>query len=388
MKLSRINKGVKITLLFFIVFLIGLSIFFLITKHKDKPSSVALTTDLSNHSIYSKYEFDKSDSIINIGFQPMYLPTGVIFEIIKRDNILNKILLESGQKICYYPFLKGADVNYFLKQKKLDGGVGGDMPALSVSSVFEVEIPIVIQKGNASVVSNKPMLTDDLKGKRIAYPQGSISHYYILKLLESAGIEEHQVQLIPMEIHSMAEALHNKKIDLFSGWNPNVASALKQYPDFFIVYQKITTGYLYFSKAYSQENPETVNHILAAVVRAISWMKSDRENLLLACKWNITAMEKLTREKSNLNADELADLVLRDILRYYSLNEIVPKTEDLKKNSILYKEYEFLKKINNGKLIGNWEQVSSSFNNKLIKKILTHPKEFQLTEYNYNLNTK
>ena len=383
MNILLIKKWTKLFLIVILIILIGIFILFL-SKKRDSPlSSVTLAPDLFNHPIYSLYQFNQSDSVINIGIQPLYLPTGIIFEVIKRDNILNRTLSALGKEIKYYPFLKGTDINFFLQQKMLNAGVGGDMPVLSALSSFDVVIPVLIQKGNASIVSKETILTNDLKGKRIAYPHGSISHYFILELLHSEGIDEEMVRLIPMEISSMAEALHNDKIDLFSNWEPNVSSALKQYPEFIINYQQITTGYLYFLKDFVQKNQEITNHILAAVIRSISWMKSDYENLLLACEWSIAEMEIFTEQKSILTTNEIADLVFNDILIYDSKYSIIIKTKDIEPNSSLHKEYEFLNTLNKREVNVDWQIVAKSFDNNLINEILDHPKEFHLNEYDY-----
>jgi hypothetical protein len=108
MNLLRKNKGLKFTLGLFFLILICISIFVLSKKKETSISIAELSPDLFDHPIYSNYEFSHNDSVINIGIQPLYLPTGIIFEVLKRDNILNKALLASGKKINYYPFLKGS----------------------------------------------------------------------------------------------------------------------------------------------------------------------------------------------------------------------------------------------------------------------------------------
>ena len=80
----------------------------------------------------------------------------------------------------------------------MNGGVGGDMPAISASSNFDILIPVILQKGNVSIVTKKQILTNDIRNKHIAYPYGSISHYFILHLLQSEELSESDVQLIPM----------------------------------------------------------------------------------------------------------------------------------------------------------------------------------------------
>ena len=259
------------------------------------------------------------------------------------------------------------------------------MPALSLASTFDVVIPVIIQKGNVSIVSDKIRLANDLIGKRIAYPAGSISHYFILELIHSSGITEEEVRLIPMEVSLMATELNNREIDLFSAWEPSITSAIKQYPGFFITYQKISTGYLYFPDTFVQENPELTKYILAAVVRSIKWLKSDEDNLTLACDWNIESMEKISGERLMLNAKEIRKLAMKDILLYHSIYSIVPNEYDTRKDGSLYLEYEFIRAFHKKNKYRTWEQVAKSFNPDLIHDVLKNPKEFQLNDYNYNV---
>lgn len=382
------NKLDNIFLTGVLIIIVALFILFLSKKNEPVRNLVNTSLDLTNHPVYSKYNFNKNDSVINIGIQPLYLPTGIILEVVRRDNILNNALSELGKRIEYHSFSKGADVNFFLQRNLLDGGVGGDMPALSISSNMDVFIPVILQKGNTSILSTKMMLSNDLKGKRIAYPSGSISHYFVLDLMQSAGIKPNRVKLIPMSVSAMAKALHNKDIDLFSAWEPNVTSALVKYPEFVIAYQRITTGYLYFSEVFAEANPEIINQILAAVIRSISWMKTERENLLIASEWNIVEMEKLTGELSNLSTDDIANLALKDILRYYSLNSLVIDADDLLINGSINNEYKFLADFSSEININKWDQVVGSFDYDLISEIIKNPKEFRFNDYDYDYELK
>lgn len=378
----------KIRNIIILLIVIGITstIYFIDGKEMKEVSSNLQSKDLQHHPIYSQYVYNQNDSIINIGFQPLYLPTGIIFEVIKRDKILKQELKLLGKRIAYFPYLKGADINFFLKQKELVAGVGGDMPALSASSNFDIIIPLLLQKGNVSIVSRKPMLTNDLEGKRIGYPLGSISHYFLLDLFRGEGIKENEMSLIPLDVTSMANALHNNEIDLFSAWEPIVAASQKLHPEYFITFKRISTGYLYFSKEFAAQNSEVVNHILAAVKRAINWLKVDRNNLLSASDFNIIEMERLSGEKSILNAEEIASLALKDILRYDSKYSIVLAEDDLKINSLLHKEFRFLKELNKVPGSSKWEEVRKSFNRNLIVEIYKQPKEYKLNEFDYKFN--
>ena len=78
------------------------------------------TPDLCNHPVYSNYKFNNSDDIVNLGVQPIYSPTGLISEAMKRDAVLHKELSRSGINARFYPFLKGDDVNYFLRRDDIE----------------------------------------------------------------------------------------------------------------------------------------------------------------------------------------------------------------------------------------------------------------------------
>lgn len=389
MSIHILNKKTKICLVLLIISVLILGTYILSGRFDTSKNFQSSETNLQNHPIYSQYTYNQDDTIINIGIQPLYLPTGIIFEAIKRDSILFRALFQLDREIRYYSFLKGADVNFFLEQGLLDGGVGGDMPALSAVSKVDLVIPVRLQKGNVSIVSAKPMLTNDMAGKRIAYPFGSISHYFLLDLLQSAGIAKNDVTLIPMEVSSMPEALFDHKIDLFSAWEPIVASAVKQYPEFFISYRKITTGYLYFLKDFATRNRTAVSHILAAVIRAIRWLKSDRKALEAACLWNIMEMDRLSGEKCPLTAKEIAELALQDIFQYRSMyNSIVIQKEDVKVPDALYAEYIFLRALGKVPANSNWEQVRKSFDASLILEILKDPKKYRQNEFDYDYDGK
>lgn len=378
----------KISLIIIVLLILigGFSLWSFFNKDLAIRNSVSSFPDVANNPAYSNHDFCSCDSVINIGIQPMYMPTGIIMEVLKRDNILNEELKKLNIRIEYFSFSKGADVNHFMEKGLIHAGVGGDMPALMAGSTVDIIIPIILQKGNASVISDKPMLSSELKGKKIAYPYGSIAHYFILELLNNENISEEDVELVSMDLDKLSNALNSNEIDLFSAWEPIVAASCKSHAEFFVVYQKISTGYLYFLKSLAKKKPEVVKYILAAIVRSIRWMKANPQNLILASKWNGIEISKFTGIKCSLNDEERAELALKDILRYYSKYEVVIKDKDLSVNSELFKEFHFLQNLDSRFANTDWKQVSEKFDNKLITFILEHPQHYKLSKFNYAIS--
>ncbi|MFK5953868.1 MAG: ABC transporter substrate-binding protein [Desulfobacterium sp.] len=131
-------------------------------------------------------------------------------------------------------------MNFFLGKGDIDAGIGGDMPTLTAAANFDIVIPVMIQRGFVSIVANRHMLIDQLKRKKIGYAFGSNAHYALLKTLASAGLNENDVKLIPMEVAQMPEALDAGEITAFSAWEPTPYNCIK----------KVCQQYYYSSTAF------------------------------------------------------------------------------------------------------------------------------------------
>ncbi len=65
---------------------------------------------------------------------------------------------------------------------------------------------------------------------------------------------------------------------------------------------------MYFTEELYRNHPNAVKQITAAVVRAVQWMNSERQNLFQASAWSKTTSEKLINTKLDLSPEEIADL--------------------------------------------------------------------------------
>ncbi len=212
--------------------------------------------DLSDHPIYSKYQFSEEDNVVEIGIQPLWVPTCIVAEAMRRDAVLQEALAQEGLEIRFHPFLKGADVNFFLRRGDLEAGIGGDMPALTAAASFDVLVAGLMQHGFCAVVAGRHMPMEGLRGKRIAYAFGSNAHYALLQALSSAGLEEADVRLIPLEVDQMPDALADGSIDAFSAWEPTPTIALTRFRNQVVIHRSLSSGYLYFSRSLAESRPK------------------------------------------------------------------------------------------------------------------------------------
>ena len=140
---------------------------------------------------------------------------------------------------------------------------------------------------------------------------------------------------------------------------------------------------MYYARTFSENHPELVRQILAAEIRALKWMKSNRQNLLLASEWAIQAVEDLTKGKLELSVGQNANLAENDILGLTSA-PIIPQN-DLRENGPLHMEFELLKTLDKIPSASNWDKVHNSFDRRIITDVLANSKKYKLYEFNYDI---
>lgn len=70
----------------------------------------------------------------------------------------------------------------------------------------------------------------DLRGKRIGASFGTISHFYILGILEKAGLTTGDVTLVNVPPPETPVVLRGGAVDAFSAWDPWPVTALREIP--------------------------------------------------------------------------------------------------------------------------------------------------------------
>lgn len=331
---------------------------------------------LSNHPVYSRYRYGGENKIVDIGTQPLFLP-GVISEVMKRDAILKSELAERGLEARFHSFLKGADVNYFLASGDLEAGIGGDMPTLMACANSSVSVASLIDQQFSAIVARQQMMIPELKNQRVGYAYGSNAHHILLEVLAAEGLDSDDIHMVPMDVDRMATALHDGIIDAFSAWEPIVSIATYKYPEFAVIRRVLTTGYLYFSQAFSQSSPEIVRLIVASQLRAMAWIKTSDDNLMEASAWALDAGKKIGGDTDGITARLLSDIVNEGLLGYSASALITEKS--LAENNALFPEFRFLQTLGEIPQKMRWNEIRNCFDNTLVPEILSQPERYQLS---------
>lgn len=366
----------------FAVIVISIVVMVIVRMAKLEKSLVIPEPNLKDHPIYSQYDFVPVENVINFGIQPFNTPAGQITETMKRDLILRDALAEIGMEIRFYEFLQDDEINFFLKQGKLHAGVGGDLPAIIAAATFGVVIPSLIQHGFTSIVAGHSMRLRELKGKRVGYAFGSHDYYALVKALESDGLSEKDVNLIPVKAFRMPEALSKGAIDAFAACEPIPTITVMNYRGSTVIHRILSSGYLYFSHSFSEKHPKAMHQIVAAEIRALRWLRKDRENLLEASRWALMATEKLSGHDAGISVEQNAYLAMEDLLGLTSV-PFIP-INDLAPNGSLPRQHEFLRAKEKIPSSSEWDTIQGSFDRQIINDLLLNQKKYHLDEFKYS----
>jgi len=119
----------------------------------------------------------------------------------------------------------------------------------------------------------------DLRGKRIAVSFGTISHLYILGVLERARLAVNDVTLVNTPPGEMPVALRGGAVDAFATWDPWPVIALREIQGTYEVVRGGGfigfMGFIVATRQWAQQNQETVEKFLAARAEADQFMRAN-----------------------------------------------------------------------------------------------------------------
>ncbi|MDQ7842972.1 MAG: NrtA/SsuA/CpmA family ABC transporter substrate-binding protein [Armatimonadota bacterium] len=130
----------------------------------------------------------------------------------------------------------------------------------------------------------------DLRGKRIAVSFGTISHLYILGVLERARLSVNDVTLVNTPPAEMPVALRGGAVDAFATWDPWPVIALREIPGTYEVVRGGGfigfMGFIVATRQWALQNQETVEKFLAARAEADQFMRANPvKTAEIAVRW-------------------------------------------------------------------------------------------------------
>ena len=119
----------------------------------------------------------------------------------------------------------------------------------------------------------------DLKGKKIALNKGSNVHYFLVKLLEKAGLRYADVTPVWLSPADARAAFEKGAIDAWAIWEPYLAAAQNTLSAQILADANGVVknrAYYFSSRDYTQKNRDVINVIIDELNQIDVWAKANR----------------------------------------------------------------------------------------------------------------
>lgn len=120
----------------------------------------------------------------------------------------------------------------------------------------------------------------DLRGRRVGVMAGTTAHYFLHVLLSDAGLEDDEIEMVPLGGSPMAAELASGRVDAVATFEPYstecreaMGGATAEFRAG-LRYQGFSS--LVTRRGFSEQRPETVHRLLRAIDRANNWTHQHR----------------------------------------------------------------------------------------------------------------
>jgi taurine transport system substrate-binding protein len=239
------------------------------------------------------------------------IPNGDL--VVKHEKWLEKALPDT--QIEWKLFDSGGAVNEAVAGGSIDIGLAGSSPvSRGLSQPLPYEVPWihdVIGKAEALVVKKDITSIADLKGKKVATPLASTSHYSLLAALDDAGLSSKDVKVIDAEPDDIYAAWTRGDIDGAYVWNPNLAKLTKEGGHVLVSSEdlakegKTTYDLAVVTKELAEKYPDAVKTWVAQQDKAVKLYRSDPDAAATAvgAELNLSEDEVLPQMKDLIFLD-------------------------------------------------------------------------------------
>jgi NitT/TauT family transport system substrate-binding protein len=256
----------------------------------------------------------KNQKTTAIGLNPWVGSTPL--HIAKEKGFFDKRGLNLEVKI----FSGTSDANSAYMSGRLDSWcpVTSEAVALAAKGGAASEFRIVliqdISNGADGILArNRIKNLAEFKGKRIAVEQDSVSHFFLLKALETVKLKASDFTLVNTPPDAAAAAYQSGQIDIAVTYSPYLTKAQQAQPDGRIIFASsdlpgaIADLYV-FSPQFIQDNPQIVDAFIRGIFDGLEFLNSNREEgIAIAATAIGISPEELTNDLQGIKLPNLAE---------------------------------------------------------------------------------
>ena len=142
--------------------------------------------------------------------------------------------------------------------------------------------------GGDGIIAKKEIASvADLKGKKVAFEQGSTSHLLLLTALKDANLTDKDVEMVQMSAGDAGAAFVAGQVDAAVTWEPWLSKASQANGGVLATtkdYQGIIVDAVGFNKSVIEQRPDDIKAFVAAMAEAMDYWKAnvDESNEIMA----------------------------------------------------------------------------------------------------------
>jgi sulfonate transport system substrate-binding protein len=204
-----------------------------------------------------------------------YNPVGLV---LREKQFLEQDLAKDGVKVEWVQSLGSNKALELLNSKSIDfGSTAGAAAFIGKANGNPIKAVYVFSKPEWTalvVTKDSPIRRiEDLKGRKVAVTRGTDPHVFLLRALESVGLSEKDVELVPLQHSDGRNALEKGDVDAWAGLDPLLAQTEvdKGSRLFYRDPSKNTYGVLDVREAFAKQYPAYVGRVILAYEKARLW---------------------------------------------------------------------------------------------------------------------
>lgn len=177
------------------------------------------------------------------GVLPSQIPAGTKLVVADQNEALQTLIRASGAQaklssaVTYANFLGGPAILEAFRAGALDLATVGNTPPIQAHAAGE-KIPIVAARASSETdyfLAVRPGLKinslEELKGKSIAYGEGTGRQPFVLNALKLAGLTRKDVKLVPLRAADFPDAVRTGQVDVAALNEPHFSRYLADFAD-------------------------------------------------------------------------------------------------------------------------------------------------------------
>ncbi|NEQ28301.1 MAG: ABC transporter substrate-binding protein, partial [Microcoleus sp. SIO2G3] len=215
-----------------------------------------------------------SGSTLWIGYTPLYIALEKGFFKEGGLEFEHKIFSSTGESIAAMAAGRLEIINLVTSEAVAFAAKGQDFRIVQVadSSVG----------GDGILARNSVKDIADFKGRQVAVEIGSVSHFFLLQVLQEAGLSGNDVEITNVTPDAAAAAYSSGRVDVAVTYSPFLQQSNQTQKDGRIIYDSskmpnaIMDVYL-FSTPFVQEHPQAVQAFVNGIYKAQEFLKTNQD---------------------------------------------------------------------------------------------------------------